>query len=180
MTSPGGRGASAPAGTRTRELSESILIGASPERVYAAISDVRRVAGWSPECVGVLLLAGRGGPHATFLGFNRNGGRRWFTYCRVTEANAPHEFAYRVSIAGLPLAVWGFRLTEAEGTGRIQVTQYWHDLRQGARGKAADLLGRVFAGTTPAERVRVNRAGMAATLHRLRSALETAPERPVP
>ncbi|MEU6312836.1 SRPBCC family protein [Streptomyces sp. NPDC047014] len=160
------------ASARTRELRESVIVGAPPEAVFAALSDVRRMPEWSPECVGVRVLSGRGGPYPVFVGFNRNGSRRWFTYCRVTRSEAPGEFAFRVSIAGLPLATWGFLLDPADGPGSTRVTQYWHDLRRGGRGRIADLLGRVAAGTSPAARIRTNRHGMRTTLDRLKRALE--------
>ncbi|MER5965958.1 SRPBCC family protein [Streptomyces sp. NPDC002057] len=166
---------------RTRELRESVVIAAPPEEVFAAISDVRLMPRWSPECVGVRVLAGRGGPRPVFVGFNRNGFRRWFTLCRVTRSDAPREFAFRVSIAGLPLAAWGFLLRPADGegpagaAGSTELVQYWHDLRRGGRGRIADLLGRVAAGTSPEARVRTNRSGMATTLRRVKEAVEGAP-----
>ncbi|MEU6213294.1 SRPBCC family protein [Streptomyces sp. NPDC047023] len=171
-----------PTPARTRELRESVVIAAPPEDVYAAISDVKRMPEWSPECVKVMLLRGRKTPLPTFIGFNRNGARRWFTVCRVTVAEAPAEFAFQVSVAGLPLAIWGFRIRPCgphyatAATGSTHVTQYWHDLRRGPLGAVADLLGRTVAGTSPTARVHVNRAGMTTTLHRLRESLEDAAE----
>ncbi|MFE3786340.1 SRPBCC family protein [Streptomyces goshikiensis] len=163
-----------PAPSRTWELTESVLIAAPPEEVYAAISDVKRMPQWSPECVKVLLLPGKDDSRRSFIGFNRNGARHWFTHCRVSVAEAPGEFAFRVSVAGLPIAVWGFRLRDhtADTTGSTHVTQYWHDLRQGSRGAVADILGRAFAGTSPTARVRTNRTGMITTLQRLKRAVE--------
>ncbi|WP_051716349.1 SRPBCC family protein [Streptomyces bikiniensis] len=165
---------------RTRELHESVVIAAPPEEVFAVLSDVRRMPEWSPECVGVRILFARGNPGPVFLGFNRNGHRRWFTFCRVTRSVAPEEFVFRVSIAGLPLASWGFLLRPADdggttaGSGSTHITQYWHDLRRGGRGRVADLLGRAAAGTSPAARVRTNRFGMVTTLRRLKQAVEAA------
>ncbi|MFD5885058.1 SRPBCC family protein [Streptomyces sp. NPDC060334] len=169
-----------PAATRTWELRESVIIAAPPEEVYASISDVKRMPQWSPECVKVLLLPSRSRSRPSFIGFNRNGVRHWFTLCQVTTADAPKEFAFRVSVAGLPIATWGFRLRHADhhhtaaATSSTHVTQYWHDLRQGPFGAVADLLGRTVAGTSPAARVRVNRAGMTTTLHRLKHSMEGA------
>ncbi|MFF7176898.1 SRPBCC family protein [Streptomyces sp. NPDC008121] len=166
---------------RTWELRETVVVAAPPEEVFAAVSDVRRMPDWSPECIGVRVIAGRNGPRPAFIGFNRNGFRYWFTVCRVTRCETPKEFAFRVSIAGLPIASWGFRLSPvedaAEGTDATYVTQYWHDLRRGRRGRITDLLGRVAAGTSPAARLRTNRSGMAATLDRLKRAVESDAER---
>ncbi|MFD6877728.1 MULTISPECIES: SRPBCC family protein [unclassified Streptomyces] len=172
----------APTPTRTWELKESVLIAAPLDEVYASISDVKRMPQWSPECVKVLLLPGRGDSRPSFIGFNRNGVRYWFTHCQVTLADAPREFAFRVSVAGLPIAIWGFRLRDSGGsrrlhhtagaTGSTHVTQYWHDLRRGSRGAVADLLGRTVAGTSPTARVHTNRAGMITTLQRLKQSVE--------
>ncbi|MFF3015725.1 SRPBCC family protein [Streptomyces sp. NPDC057939] len=170
-----------PAPTRTWELKESVLIAAPMEEVYASISDVRRMPQWSPECVKVLRLPSKDDSRTSFIGFNRNGVRHWFTHCRVTVAEAPREFAFQVSVAGLPIAIWGFQLRDpgrnhrldAVGTtGSTHVTQYWHDLRRGSRGTVADLLGRAVAGTSPAARVHTNRAGMITTLQRLKQSVE--------
>ncbi|MFF4322826.1 SRPBCC family protein [Streptomyces sp. NPDC001568] len=174
-----------PAPARTWELRESILIAAPLDEVYAAISDVKRMPQWSPECVKVLLLPGKDRSRPSFIGFNRNGGRHWFTRCRVTVAEPPREFAFRVSVAGLPLAIWGFQLRSprthhshhaARAIDSTHVTQYWHDLRRGPLGAVSDLLGRVVAGTSPTARVHANRAGMTTTLHRLKRSLEDTTE----
>ncbi|MFE5941835.1 SRPBCC family protein [Streptomyces sp. NPDC056480] len=165
---------------RTWTLRTSTVIAAPPAEVFAALSDVRQMPRWSPECVAVLVVGGRGGPRPVFVGFNRNGFRYWFTLCRVVRSDAPGEFAFRVSIAGLPLATWGFQLRPAGDPGRTEVTQYWHDLRLGRRGRVADLLGRVAAGTSPEARVSTNRAGMATTLRRLRESVEAAAREPLP
>ncbi|WP_097976915.1 SRPBCC family protein [Streptomyces sp. gb14] len=162
------------ASLRTRELTASITIAAPPEKVFGALSDVRRMPEWSPECVEVWVMPGRSAPGLFFIGFNRNGARRWATLCRVTKSEAPREFTFRVSVLGLPVALWGFRIYPVHGAdqGSAQVVQYWKDLRRGRRGRITDLLGQVGAGTSPAARVLTNRLGMTATLYQLKRSLE--------
>ncbi|MFF4983884.1 SRPBCC family protein [Streptomyces sp. NPDC001046] len=173
-------GASEDTGARARTwtLRESVVVEASPEEVFAALGDMRRMPQWSPECVGVWMLRERPGTLPSFIGLNRNGARRWFTYCKVITADPPREFAFRVSAAGLPIAIWAFSVRPARTTGTgapaARVTQHWYDLRRGRRGRVADLLGRVAAGTSPTARVRTNRSGMALTLRRLKAAVEAA------
>ncbi|MCP9944753.1 SRPBCC family protein [Streptomyces somaliensis] len=157
---------------RRWEIEESVFIRAAPERVYAAVADVRSMGRWSPECVAV-----RGVPHgpvpvgARFIGFNRKGPFVWFTGCRVTSAEPGAVFAFRVSTFGLPVALWGYRFApEEDGT---RVTEYWRDLRTGRRGGFTGLLGRVFTGTRPDRRHLANLVGMRATLGRLKQALES-------
>ncbi len=43
------------------ELAERITVGVPPADVYRAVSDVRRMARWSPECFAVLVWSRRDG-----------------------------------------------------------------------------------------------------------------------
>ncbi|RKE17845.1 SRPBCC family protein [Streptomyces sp. TLI_171] len=160
--------------SRLWTVRESVTVHASAEAVYAAVGDLPNLARWSPECIAVRQV-GRGPvrPGTRFLGFNRKGPFLWFTDCRVTVARASEEFAFRVGIFGLPVAVWGY-LVEPAGPGAVLVTEYWEDLRTGPRSGLTELLGRVFTGTRPTDRAALNRAGMRATLERLKSAVESA------
>ncbi|MFD5428207.1 hypothetical protein [Streptomyces sp. NPDC127084] len=54
-----------------------------------------------------------------------------------------------------------------------RVTEYWEDLRTGRGARLAELLGRVFTGTPPADRAELNRAGMRTTLGRIKAAVES-------
>ncbi|MCK8681438.1 SRPBCC family protein [Streptomyces lichenis] len=162
---------SADASRRTWELVESVLVTASPETVFGMVADPRLMAGFSPECAGVLRLPSTGRGRRWFLGLNRRGPRLWLTLCRVTRAVPPREFAYRVSVFGLPLADWEYRV-EAVDERTTRVTEHWRDLRRGPAGRVGDALGVLVAGTGPADRVRVNRSGMRTTLSRLKAALE--------
>ncbi|MFJ4526299.1 SRPBCC family protein [Streptomyces sp. NPDC088810] len=154
---------------RLWEVEESVVVGASVQEVYTAVTDLRNMGRWSPECFAV-WHRGRGVREGTpFLGFNRKGLLLWFTTCRVTRAERPYEFAFRVTSFGLPIALWGYRF-QPEGGG-TRVTEYWQDLRTGPGARMAEFLGRVFTGTPPAERAEVNRAGMRTTLRRMQAAL---------
>ncbi|MFG2309367.1 SRPBCC family protein [Streptomyces sp. NPDC048566] len=155
---------------RRWRVEESVLVRAAPERAYRAISDVRRMAGFSPECVGV-WVHGRGPVTrgTRFTGFNRKGPWLWFTDCRVVRAEEGRDFAFRVTSFGLPIALWGYRFAAEEGGTRV--TEYWQDLRTGRAGRPAELLG-FFTGTRAPVRHAANTAGMRATLGRLKEALE--------
>lgn len=142
---------------------------ASREDVYEAISRVRDMGKWSPECFAVWHRGTTAGQGTRFVGFNRRGPLVWFTTCQVVVAEAPEEFAFRVTTFGLPVALWGYRLSP-EGTA-TRVTEYWKDLRAGRGSRLTELLGRVFTGVAPADRAEVNRAGMRATLERIRNAV---------
>jgi hypothetical protein len=149
------------------DVAERVTVGVSPAAVYRAVSDVRRMARYSPECFACWVWSGKNGM-ARFLGFNRRGPFVWFTTCRVVVAAADQEFAFDVSTFGMPVARWGYRLAAAPGG--TEVTEYWQDRRS----RGATLLGRVFTGRSAGNRPEINRAGMRVTLDRLKRELESS------
>jgi uncharacterized protein YndB with AHSA1/START domain len=69
------------------EVVERITVGVPPDEVFRAVSDVRRMAKWSPECFAAWVLTrSAGGLPGRFVGFNRRGAYVWFTTCRVVAA----------------------------------------------------------------------------------------------
>ena len=154
------------------EVVERVTVRVPPDVVFQAVSDVRRMAKWSPECFATWVLSRDAGRvPARFVGFNRRRAYVWFTTCRVVVAEPGVEFAFDVTTFGLPVARWGFRLaptsegTAGEGT---DVTQYWIDQRV----RGAMILGRVFTGKVANARPEANREGMRVTLDRLKRELE--------
>lgn len=145
------------------DVAEQITVNVPPAEVYAAVSDVRRMARWSPECFGTLTWA-----RGRFVGFNRRGPFVWFTTCRVVAAKPGEEFAFDVTTFGMPVSRWGYRLAMVpSGT---EVTEYWQDRRT----RGAFVLGRIFTGRATNDRPAVNREGMRVTLERLKRELEAA------
>jgi uncharacterized protein YndB with AHSA1/START domain len=150
------------------EVSEQTTVAVPAAHVYEAVSDVRRMARWSPECVGVWVWRHRDGVPARFVGFNRRGPLVWFTTCRVVTAEPGREFAFDVTTFGMPVSRWSYRLSPvADGT---QVTEHWQDRRS----PGAYLLGRIFTGRSAGNRTQVNGDGMRTTLARLKRELEAA------
>jgi uncharacterized protein YndB with AHSA1/START domain len=76
----------------------TIHIEASPEKVYAMISDVTRMGEWSPETHTCEWIEGATGPAvgARFKGSNKRGILRWSTKPTVTVADPGKEFAFDV------------------------------------------------------------------------------------
>lgn len=144
----------------------SVDVAAPAEAVYALVSDVRRMGEWSPECVRCAWLGGadRAVVGARFRGHNRIGVRRWSTTSTVVSADPGRSFAFRVASMGLPVAEW--RYTVAAAPGGCRVTETWTD----ARGTLIRTLGRVATGI--GDRAVHNRAGMEATLRRIKAAAE--------
>jgi hypothetical protein len=74
----------------------SVYIEASPEAVWDLVSDLPRISEWSPECTGIRWLGSPTGPvvGAKFLGFNKQGWKRWFTRNVVTDASRGEAFGW--------------------------------------------------------------------------------------
>ncbi len=113
------------------EVSGSTRIGASPEAVYALVSDVTRTGEWSPENVGGRWVGGaaQAAVGAKFVGSNRRGWRHWSTTCTVTAADPGRAFAFDVALAVIPISNWRYDLV-ADGDSTV-VTETWVDLRPG-------------------------------------------------
>lgn len=159
-------------------VEESTAVAADAAQVYAAVADLRRMREWSPEVFAVWLRGRTIAPGARFVGFNRIGWRVWFTTCQVTAAVPGQAFAFRVSSFGMPVALWGYRFEDVSddpSAPRTRLTEYWEDLRRDNRGAAfVSVLGKLFTGVPAERRAALNRAGMRATLDRIRTAVEKA------
>ncbi|MEV5569126.1 SRPBCC family protein [Spirillospora sp. NPDC052269] len=155
-------------------VEESVPIAASPDEVYAAVADLRRMPEWSPELFRVWIRDGGEIEEGTrFVGFNRLGWRLWFTTCEVTAAIPGRALAFRVTTFGMPVALWGYRVEGIGDGASSRLAEYWQDLRRDSRTAGfASLLGRVFTGVRAEDRAELNRRGMRATLSRVRAAIE--------
>ncbi len=152
--------------TPSATVSVSRVIAATPERLYALISDLPRMGEWSPENQGGRWMNGASGPatNARFKGKNRNGWRRWTTIAKVVTAAPPTEFVFIVTSRGFPVAKWGYVLETV--TGGTKVTETWYDNR-------STLFAKVSATAVGVrDRAEFNRIGMEQTLERLAAAVE--------
>lgn len=142
-------------------------IAASPQAVYAAISDVTRMGEWSEECIGCEWHDGVDGPvvGATFDGHNRNGENEWTTQGRVVEAETGRAFAFECSVRDFHYSTWGYQIEPTDAG--CKVTEWNEDLRpDSALERSAKISG-------VTDRVARNRHTMVSTLDRLAAALET-------
>lgn len=71
-------------------------VDASTEEVWAVVSDLDRLREWSPECYRVRWVGQPRGPEvgARFLGFNRQGWKRWFTRNVVATVSPGEAFGW--------------------------------------------------------------------------------------
>ena len=146
------------------EISRTIV--ASPEAVFAAISDVTRMGEWSEECHTCEWHDGFDGPvvGATFDGHNRNGDHEWTTQGKVIEADPARAFAFECSMFDFHFSTWGYRI-EPTDTG-CRVTEWSEDLRP----ESVLEMSKGMSGID--DREARNRQTMSATLERLAAALE--------
>ena len=112
-------------------ISRSTSLSASPDTVYALVSDLPGMGALSPENEGGRWLGGATGPSvgARFKGRNRNGWRRWSTTVTVVVADPGREFTFDVAFWGIPVSRWSYTLA-SEGTG-CTLSETWTDRRPG-------------------------------------------------
>jgi hypothetical protein len=98
----------------------TVLVSASPQRVYGLVSDITRMGEWSPECRGGRWLDGATGPAvgALFEGDNQLGPRRWSTTSKVVAADPGREFAFTVIVRGREATRWRYRF-EPKGSATV-------------------------------------------------------------
>jgi len=141
-------------------------IAASPEAVYAAVSDVARMGEWSEECHACEWHDGFDHPvvGATFDGHNRSGDHEWTSQGKVTEAEPGRAFAFECSMFDFHFSTWGYRI-EPIATG-CRVTEWTDDLRP----ESVKEVSREMSGID--DRDARNRHTISGTLDRLATALE--------
>ena len=156
-------------GTRAPDVSVSVQVRRTPEAVWDAVADPRRIASWSPEAHGVSGHDGAAGPTAvgtTFSGSNRHGVFRWTTRCQVVESTPGAAFAFDVTYLGMSVARWRYALSPVDD-GMLVEEQWWD-----TRGAPMKALGAV--GTGVADRRTHNERTMRATLDALAADLGEA------
>jgi uncharacterized protein YndB with AHSA1/START domain len=151
----------------TADIEVSRDIAASPEAVFAAITDITRMGEWSPETRRAEWNEGfdRAEVGAQYTGHNQNGDKEWSIMATIVELMPCERFFFDCSSRDFVFAKWGYAI-EPTATG-CRVTEYAQDLRP----EASKARGESISGV--ADRVTHNRAGMEATLERLAAALES-------
>ncbi len=148
------------------DLSVSRDIAASPEAVFAAISDITRMGEWSPETYKAEWKEGTTEPAlgAVFTGHNRNGDKEWSIDAEIVEYVPNERFFFDCQVRGFVFSKWGYAIAP-NGDG-CTVTEYSQDLRP------PESLERSAQISGVADRHSHNRAGMERTLERIANALE--------
>lgn len=141
-------------------------IKASPEAVWAAISDITRMGEWSPECHTCEWNDGvtRPAVGARFTGHNRNGEYEWSTEVEITECVPGERFAFDGVFGDLRFAKWAYVIEPTAGGCRV--TEIWDE------GRPDEVLEITAQISGVEDRGEHNRKGMEATLERLAAAVE--------
>jgi uncharacterized protein YndB with AHSA1/START domain len=147
-------------------LEDSVEIDAPPARVWALVSDVRRMAEWSPQVTSTRLRAGYDevALDAEFTNRNRQGELEWTTHGRIVRYEPERLIAFRIEENWL---VWSFTLEPVgDGSRLVQrreapdgLSDLSHDLTVGYLGGHE-----AFTATM--------RAGMRETLERIKAEAE--------
>lgn len=151
--------------------SGQVTINATPAEVYRLVSDPTVMVGFAEEVYRARWLDGATEAKVgeRFRGDNRNGIRRWWTICQVTDAEPGRCFAYEVSTPfKVPIARWQFDLAQADD-GCTLVERSWMRVPRWFVPFAIMITGQP-------DRPGTNNANIATTLTRLKAHLETAPQ----
>lgn len=147
----------------------SVDIAASPQDVYALVSDITRMGEWSPECVRCSWTKGATGPAvgARFKAKNKGGrGPAWSNTPKVTVAEPGREFAFNRSGPGVGSYTWRYALEPTQFGTRL--TESFDAERP--LGSAMTWLTMKWTGS--ADRDADLHEGMVATLARIKAAAE--------
>jgi uncharacterized protein YndB with AHSA1/START domain len=95
-------------------LEESIDIAAAPEAVWTMVSDVRRMAEWSPQVESTRLRNGADQvvQGVEFTNLNNNGTFQWKTHGTVVRLDSGREIAFRIQENW---AIWSLRVEPTLG-----------------------------------------------------------------
>lgn len=153
---------------RAMQDSVTVTIAASPEQVWALVSDVTKIGRYSPETFEGEWLDGAAGPAVgvRFRGHvkrNEKGPTYWAT-CVITECEPNRVFGFTVgSSVEKGLNNWRYELT-ANADGTTDVTESF---------RLKDALGlKVYWAVLGGVRGKTNRNGMQRTLEAMKAELE--------
>ncbi|MFN0030426.1 MAG: SRPBCC family protein [Acidimicrobiales bacterium] len=122
---------------------DSIEISASPEAVYALVSNMARYGEWSPQNVGGEWLDGGNGTVGDwFEGRNKAGKMEWTAKAEITEASPGQEFGFWTMGKEANVVHWRYSMEPAgNGTKLNEHYRLYNPPEQIAKGGEAALQG---------------------------------------
>lgn len=151
-------------------LEDTIEIDAPPAQVWALVTDIPRMAAWSPQVVKTSVQGGEVKEGARFRNFNRDRFLFWPTNGKVVRFEPPGadgsgDFAFRIKENK---TIWSFQL-EPNASGGTRVTQR-RETPDGISGLSMNLTKVAFGGQD--RFTGVLRDGMRQTLERIKTEAE--------
>ncbi len=148
------------------QLEATIEIDAAPAQVWALVTDVPRMARWSPQVVRSTVKGGTVAKGARFSNLNRQGLVFWPTKGKVVRFEPHRDFAFRIAENR---TIWSFELTPLDDGTRTRVTQR-REVPDGISGVSLALTKAVLGGVDKfADRLHT---GMTETLARIKTEAE--------
>lgn len=146
-------------------LEATIHIDASPARVWAVVSDQRRMNEWSPETYRQKFFGDEIGRGTVSINLNKRKGFFWPSASRITEFVPERRIAFYVYG---PADTWSYEL-EPAGEGTL-VTER-RELKGGKRSILSKVTARFALGGVDSHDVEL-KAGMETTLARIKAEVE--------
>jgi hypothetical protein len=146
----------------------TVHMNATPEEVWALVSDVTRIGEFSPETFEAEWLDGATGPAegAKFRGHvkrNEKGPVYWTT-SKVLVCDPPREFTFGVLNGNSVLNTWGYRLEPLPDGAGTAVTEFFH--------LTESLPTKIYWTLLGWARGKTNRNGMLRTLEAMKAVVE--------
>jgi uncharacterized protein YndB with AHSA1/START domain len=145
-------------------LQAHVDIDAPVSKIWALISDLRRMPQWSPQCRWMQPFGPlRQGTHT--LNFNRRNRLFWPTTCTVVEVIPEQKLAFRVNTNR---SIWSYELEPKGEATRVIESRH---AENGVSAFSNLSINAVFGGTEKFERELVD--GMNASLAKIKTAAES-------
>ena len=157
--------------TQHAQLESTVEIDAPPAEVWKLVSDLPRMAQWSPQVVRSKVKGGQVRQGAKFSNLNRRGPLFWPTNGKVVRFEPHRDFAFRIAENK---TIWSFELTPLDGGTRTKVVQR-REVPDGISQVSLVLTKYVLGGTD--KFTGELREGMTQTLERLKAEVEAGPAR---
>lgn len=100
-------------------ITDSRTVNATPDRVWAAVSDLTAMGERSPQCRKMVVLGGTPGVGTTTVNLNRRGMLFWPTWSKITVWNPGQTLEWRIPING---SRWRYDLVD-NGDGTTTLTE---------------------------------------------------------
>lgn len=148
-----------------KNIEATIDIAAPPERVWAVVSDLKRMPEFSPQCVRMLAL---GAPKAGTwtINLNTDGKKYWPTTARIVRYEPNQAFAFRINENR---SIWSYTL-EPTATGTRLIER--RDVPNGTSWFSRRAINASMGGEQPFE-AELER-GMKVTLDKIKTVVEAA------